>query len=69
MNNPRVLYGSTYVNVNIVTAVFLSQGARALLEDDLDLSGGIYTPACLGQGYVDRLEKSGFKMETRIIED
>lgn len=39
-----------------------------LLEDDHGLSGGIYTPACLGQGFIDRLDESGFKMETKIIE-
>ncbi|KAJ3569756.1 hypothetical protein NPX13_g5972 [Xylaria arbuscula] len=33
-----------------MTGFFLAQGARTLLEDDLELRGGVYTPACLGQG-------------------
>lgn len=39
-----------------------------LLEEDLGLTGGVYTPACLGQGFIDRLDESGFKMEKKIIE-
>ncbi|RYC60489.1 hypothetical protein CHU98_g5709 [Xylaria longipes] len=42
---------------------------QTLLEDDVGLSGGIYTPACLGQGYIDRLDEAGFKIETKIIEN
>ncbi|ORY69591.1 Saccharopine dehydrogenase-domain-containing protein [Pseudomassariella vexata] len=51
-----------------LTATFLAQGAATILQDDLKLKGGIYTPACLGQGYVDRLNATGFKMETRTID-
>ncbi|KAI1115072.1 hypothetical protein F5Y14DRAFT_144690 [Nemania sp. NC0429] len=51
-----------------LTAVCLSLVARVLLEDDLGLRGGVYTPACLGQGFIDRLDEAGFKMETSIIE-
>ncbi|KAJ8129075.1 hypothetical protein O1611_g4554 [Lasiodiplodia mahajangana] len=57
-------HGSMY----LLTATFLSQGARALLEDNLALEGGIYTPACLGQGYIDRLDEYGFKVETKMVE-
>ncbi|KAI1212306.1 uncharacterized protein F4807DRAFT_415543 [Annulohypoxylon truncatum] len=50
-----------------LTAVLLSQAALTMLQDDVDLKGGIYTPACLGPGYIDRLDDAGFKIETKII--
>lgn len=56
--------GSMY----LLTAVFLSEAARTLLEDDLEFGGGIYTPACLGEDYIDRLEDHGLKIETKIID-
>ncbi|TGJ85593.1 hypothetical protein E0Z10_g3155 [Xylaria hypoxylon] len=58
-------HGSMYM----LTAAFLSGAVRTLLEDDIGLDGGIYTPACLGQGYIDRLDEYGFKIETKIIEN
>lgn len=52
----------------LVTGMFLAQGALTLLEDDVDLGGGgVFTPACLGQGFVDRVGASGFKIETKTI--
>lgn len=52
----------------LVTAVFLAEAARTLLEDDVDLGGGgVFTPACLGQGFVDRVDATGFKIETKTI--
>jgi short subunit dehydrogenase-like uncharacterized protein len=56
-------------HMDTVTAAFLVQAARTLLEDDLGLGGGVYTPACLGQGYIDRLDDSGVKIETKIIDE
>ncbi|ODA79647.1 hypothetical protein RJ55_05241 [Drechmeria coniospora] len=56
-------HGSIYY----LTAVFMAQGALTILEDDLELDGGVYTPACLGQGYVDRLHNAGFKMEVKML--
>lgn len=50
-----------------LTAMLLAEAAETLLQDDLQLPGGIYTAACMGQRYIDRLEKSGFKFETKII--
>ncbi len=38
-----------------------------MLEDDVGLEGGIYTPACLGQPYIDRLDAAGFKFESKIV--
>jgi short subunit dehydrogenase-like uncharacterized protein len=51
----------------IVTAVLLAQAAAIILQDDtVRLSGGVYTPACLGQGYIDRLEEAGVQFEAEI---
>ncbi|SPO01015.1 uncharacterized protein DNG_03763 [Cephalotrichum gorgonifer] len=60
-----VFRGSMY----IFSAVLVCQAALTLLEDDLDLPGGCYTPACLGQGYIDRLGRHGFPIEGRIIDE
>lgn len=51
-----------------VTGVFLAQGALTILEDDLKLDGGSYTPACLGQSYLDRLNEAGFKVDVKTVE-
>jgi short subunit dehydrogenase-like uncharacterized protein len=51
-----------------VTAALLAQGALTVLQDDVDLGGGgVFTPACLGQGFVDRLDSIGFKIETKSV--
>lgn len=50
-----------------MTAVFLGQAASTLLEVDVPLKGGIYTPACLGEDYIDRVGEQGFKIETSIM--
>lgn len=50
-----------------MTATLLSQAALTVLEEDLQLKGGAYTPACLGQGYIDRLGKAGFHVESDLI--
>ncbi|KAI1384454.1 uncharacterized protein F4822DRAFT_415196 [Hypoxylon trugodes] len=51
-----------------MTAAFLSEGARTLLLGEVKLNGGVYTPSCLGQGFVDRLDDAGFKIETKVID-
>lgn len=53
----------------IVTGILLAEAASTLLEDDVDLSGGVYTAACLGQPYIDRLDRGGFHIETKLLED
>ncbi|KAK2591222.1 hypothetical protein QQS21_011087 [Conoideocrella luteorostrata] len=58
-------HGSMYA----LTGIFLAEGALAILEDDLQLGGGSYTPACLGQSYVDRLHRAGFKIDVKTIQD
>lgn len=53
-----------------MTAVFLGSAAWTLLEDeDLGLEGGVLTPACLGQRFIDRANEGGFKMEVKMIDD
>lgn len=51
-----------------VTAVLLAQAASTLLEEDVDLPGGVFTPSCLGQPFIDRLQGAGFKFESEILE-
>ncbi|KAJ4392169.1 hypothetical protein N0V93_005792 [Gnomoniopsis smithogilvyi] len=49
-----------------LTGIFLAQAALTVLEDDIDLGGGgVFTPACLGQGFVDRVHAAGFRIETK----
>lgn len=51
-----------------MTGVLLAQAALTVLEDDVDLGGGgVFTPACLGQGFVDRLDGVGFKIQTESV--
>jgi short subunit dehydrogenase-like uncharacterized protein len=49
--------------------MIVASAAISLLRDDHKLEGGVYTPACLGQKFVDRLEEGGFKFERKIYED
>ncbi|KAF5594700.1 uncharacterized protein FSUBG_9357 [Fusarium subglutinans] len=51
-----------------LTGMLLAEIAATILEDDIELDGGSYTPACLGQGLVDRLDKSGFRTDVKIID-
>ena len=51
-----------------MSGLLLAQAAATILEEDLELEGGgIYTPACLGQGFIDRLDGAGFHFETKIV--
>lgn len=50
-----------------MSGLLLAQAASTILEEDLGLEGGIYTPACLGQEYIDRLDAAGFHFETKIV--
>ncbi|KXJ94679.1 saccharopine dehydrogenase [Microdochium bolleyi] len=56
--------GSMY----LLTAMLLAQAALTILEDDVPMSGGVYTPASLGQGFVDRVHEHGFKVEAEIVD-
>ncbi|ETS75712.1 hypothetical protein PFICI_12656 [Pestalotiopsis fici W106-1] len=51
-----------------LTATLMAHAAATLLQEDVKLSGGVYTPASLGQGYVDRLDENGFKVESKLLD-
>lgn len=55
-----------------LTGLLLTQAAITLLKDDVvakKFGGGILTPATLGQPYIDRIDRAGFKFEVRMLED
>ncbi|MCJ1337410.1 hypothetical protein MMC09_002692 [Bachmanniomyces sp. S44760] len=55
-----------------LTGVFLVEAAMVLLSDDAlveRLGGGVLTPACLGQSFLDRLRGAGLKVETHMMVD
>lgn len=41
----------------------------SILRDNHPLSGGIYTPACLGHSFVERLNSAGFTFEKKFLEN
>jgi short subunit dehydrogenase-like uncharacterized protein len=48
-----------------VTAAVLAEAAGTLLQGGRQgLKGGVYTPACLGLIYVNRLRRAGFQIES-----
>lgn len=51
-----------------MTGALLSEAAATILYDDLKLPGGIYTPAYLGQKFVNRLEPAGFIIRKKFLE-
>ena len=53
--------------MDAVTGMFMAQAALTLLEDDVNLGGGIYTASCLGKTFIDRLLGAGMKFETKIV--
>lgn len=42
-------------DTRIVTGVFLAEAAMCILKNETKLTGGVYTPVCLGQPFIDRL--------------
>ena len=50
-----------------VSGLMVAQAAATILEEDLGLGGGVYTPACLGQAYIDRLDGEGLHIETKLV--
>ena len=49
--------------------MIVASAALSLLRDDHKLEGGVYTPACLGEKFADRIEEGGFKFEKKIYDD
>jgi hypothetical protein len=54
--------------MNTVTGILLAEGAITILRDNHTLPGGIYTPASLGQKFIDRLQTAGLKVEQKFYE-
>ncbi|GAD91801.1 saccharopine dehydrogenase, putative [Paecilomyces variotii No. 5] len=56
-----------------LTGVFLAEAAMVILENEVKIKkvsrGGMVTPASLGQEYVDRLDKVGCHIETRLVDN
>ncbi|KAI9166806.1 putative trans-acting enoyl reductase [Paramyrothecium foliicola] len=51
-----------------LSGLFLAEAALTILEDDLHLEGGVYTPACLGQGFLDRADAAGFNVVVKMLD-
>jgi short subunit dehydrogenase-like uncharacterized protein len=75
---PFLVFGERFYSIsvlthlcvrNAVTGVLVSQAALTLLEEDTGLEGGIYTGACLGQPFIDRLSSAGFHLESKILDN
>ena len=56
-------------NSRAVTGILAAEAAISILRDEHRLSGGIYTPASLGQKFIDRLQAAGFKFEKNFYEN
>lgn len=52
----------------IVTGLSLAEAAISIIKDDQKLAGGVYTPASLGQPFIDRLQSVGLKIEKKFFE-
>ena len=55
-----------------LTGVFLAEAAMVLLEDEglvKRLGGGLFTPAMLGKGFVDRMVRAGVVLETCMLSE
>ncbi|CZR66899.1 uncharacterized protein PAC_16800 [Phialocephala subalpina] len=69
-NSPRAFCKAAYEgSLYEFTGLSLAQAALSILRDQHDLSGGVYTPACLGQKFIDRLDGVGFKFEKKFFEN
>ena len=54
-----------------LTGVFLAEAAMVILREKTaahDLGGGFLTPATLGHPFIDRLQRAGLKLETKILD-
>ncbi|KAL2271433.1 hypothetical protein VTJ83DRAFT_804 [Remersonia thermophila] len=69
-NGEKVLCRAGYKgSAYYFTGILAAEAAATILQEDLDLPGGVYTAACLGQPYIDRLERAGFRIETWPLEE
>ena len=58
-----------FADFGTVTGISVAEAAVSILRDEHKLSGGVYTPACLGQQFVDRLQSAGLKVEKKFLKD
>ena len=72
--SPKRVFGKfTYQGtMYVLTAVLVSEAAMVVLKEEDKIKkvsrGGIVTSATLGQDYVDRLDKVGAQIETKVFE-
>ncbi|QKX60760.1 uncharacterized protein TRUGW13939_07906 [Talaromyces rugulosus] len=67
--NKQVFGKLSYIgSMYYLTAALLAEAAITMLQEDngTRLTGGVYTPACLGQAYINRLQEVGFKFDLEI---
>jgi short subunit dehydrogenase-like uncharacterized protein len=64
----KITYGG---GMYLFTGLLLAEAARVILDEEEKIKkvsrGGIVTPATLGQDFVDRLEKVGCNIETKVF--
>lgn len=51
-----------------MTGMLLAEAAMVILQNEEKLDGGILTPACLGESFVDRLRGAGVVLESKMLE-
>ena len=70
-NPPRAISRFRYDGgMYYLTAILLVESAMVIFEDASlsdRLGGGLLTPACLGQPFIDRMHNSGITLETDIL--
>jgi short subunit dehydrogenase-like uncharacterized protein len=64
----KITYGG---GMYLFTGLLLAEAARVILDEEEKIKkvsrGGIVTPATLGQDFLDRLEKCGCNVETKVF--
>ena len=51
-----------------MTGMLLAEAAMVMLQDEGKLEGGLLTPACLGQAFVERLRGADVLIESKMLE-
>ncbi|KAJ5239179.1 hypothetical protein N7468_003798 [Penicillium chermesinum] len=73
--NPKRVFGKWYFQGSqyVLTGLLVAEAAMVILNEEDKVRkvsrGGIVTSATLGQAYVDRLDKVGVHIETKVLED
>lgn len=75
LGKPRRAFASFRYEGNIyaLTAILLAEAAMAILEKEEDIirrhGVGFLTPSCLGEPYVEKIQKAGVKLSVKQIGD